>query len=114
MKEELQARNIDLEEERRMIEREDAGGEVVEDDEERMMGVGGDFGREVEACKHAEDEEGETELPVTEYGKRKALELGEDGEDEIDVKRTRFALTSLLEFNGPVSLSLCLYFSRPS
>jgi hypothetical protein len=113
-KEELRVQNIDLEEEQRMIERKDARGEVVKDDEEHMTGVGGDFGGEVEVCKHAKDKEGETELPVTEYGKRKVVELGEDGEDEIDAKRTRFASTGLLEFDGPVSLCLCLYFSGPS
>jgi hypothetical protein len=86
MKEELRARNLDLEEEWRMIEREDARSEGVKDDEGGMTGVCKEFGGEVEIGKPAEDEEEGAKLPVAEYGKRKAVELDEEGEDEIDAK----------------------------
>jgi NADH dehydrogenase/NADH:ubiquinone oxidoreductase subunit G len=84
-KEELRARNLDLEEERRIIERENAGSEGVEDDEGGMTGVRKERGG-VEIGEPAEDEEGGADLPVTAYGKRKAVDLDEEGEDEIEAK----------------------------
>jgi hypothetical protein len=78
----LQKRNAEFADEASAISRAEAGEEEVE----------------VEEIERGED------LPVVQVGKRKAGELEEEGEDEVDAKRAKFTSTGLLDFEGPVSL----------
>jgi hypothetical protein len=84
--------------------REEAGVKAMVEYREgmRVMGVAQGQGGEDDANEGAGDKEG-SELLVVGIGKRKVAELGEDGEDEVEVKRTRFTTSGLLDFEGPVS-----------
>jgi hypothetical protein len=104
-REELQRRNAEFVSEASSISREEAGiVEGVEEIEEmQVTGVGQGKGREDVANEGAGDDEEGAKLRVAEMGKRKVAELGEDGEDEDKVKKTRFMTSGLLDFEGPVS-----------
>jgi hypothetical protein len=82
-KEELWVRNLDLEDERKAIERMEAG-------EEEGNGI--------------EEEDEEPKLPAIVVGKHKADKLIEEDDDlELEVKHVRFMESGLLNFEGPVS-----------
>jgi hypothetical protein len=89
---------VDFEEERRKIEKMEAGEEDVEDNERDPATRAGEAeGGDVEA----DNDEG-ADLLVVEIGKRKALEFGKSGEVEVETKWVRFATSGLLDFKGPV------------
>jgi hypothetical protein len=104
-REELQHRNAEFASEVSSISREEAGivEGVKENEEMQVTGVAQGKGCEDVANEGAGDDEEGAELRVAEMGKRKVAELGEDGEDEVKAKRTRFTTSGLLDFEGLVS-----------
>jgi hypothetical protein len=106
-REELQRRNAEFASEASSISREEAGIEagVYNNEEAETMGVASERGQgDAPNNGTADDDEG-AKLPVVEIGKRKVEDQGGDGEDEVEAKRTRFATSGLLDFEGPVSVT---------
>jgi hypothetical protein len=104
-REELQRRNAEFASKVSSISQEEAGiMEGVEENEEtQVTGVRQGKGREDVMNEGAGDDEEGAELRVAEMGKRKVAKLGEDREDKVEVKKTWFATSRLLDFEGPVS-----------
>jgi hypothetical protein len=103
--EELQRRNAEFASEASSISREEAGIEagVDNNEEAETTGVASEQGQGDAPNNGTADDDKGAELPVVEIGKRKAADQGGDGEVEVEVKRTRFATSGLLDFEGPVS-----------
>jgi hypothetical protein len=104
-REELQRRNTEFASEASSISQEEARVEegVKDNEEMRVTEVANEEGRAEDRNEAAGDDEEGAELPVIEIGKRRVTKLGEDGEEEVRAKRTRFTTSGLLDFEGPVN-----------